>query len=169
MSVEPLYTAAEMRKAEEAYAGPTLELMERAGTATAELVLVRHPGAAHFTVWCGSGANGGDGFVVARQLAKAGREAEIVLVGEEEKIAGDAAEMLAQARKARIPVVDAPSSPDVAVDAIFGTGFRARPAGKPRHGSASSTGSGSRSSPWTCPRASTPRPASFPAVRFRPI
>ncbi len=127
MSVEPLYTAAEMRAAEEAYAGPTLELMERAGAATAELALERYPGAAHFTVWCGTGANGGDGFVVARHLAKAGREAEIVLVGEEEKIAGDAAEMLAQARKARIPVVAAASSPDVAVDAIFGTGFAGAP------------------------------------------
>ncbi len=127
MTVEPLYTAAELRKAEEAYAGPTLDLMERAGSAAAEIILERFPGAARFAVWCGSGANGGDGFVIARQLAKAGRDAEIVLAGEEEKIAGDAAEMLAQARKARIPVVAAPSAPDVAVDAIFGTGFSGAP------------------------------------------
>ena len=31
MPYEPLYTAEEMRAAEAAYAGPTLELMERAG------------------------------------------------------------------------------------------------------------------------------------------
>ena len=33
MSTEPLYTAAEMRAAEETYDGPTLDLMERAGHA----------------------------------------------------------------------------------------------------------------------------------------
>ena len=35
---EPLYTAGEMRAAEESYDGPTLELMERAGNAAAEAV-----------------------------------------------------------------------------------------------------------------------------------
>ena len=39
MWAEPLFTAAEMGAAEEAYSGPTLELMERAGSATAESIL----------------------------------------------------------------------------------------------------------------------------------
>ena len=71
---EPLYTAEEMRAAEAAYEGPTADLMERAGTAAAELVLQRFPDAKRITVWCGAGANGGDGFVIARLLRKAGRD-----------------------------------------------------------------------------------------------
>jgi ADP-dependent NAD(P)H-hydrate dehydratase / NAD(P)H-hydrate epimerase len=135
-AVEPLYTAEEMRAAEAAYEGPTLDLMERAGAATSELVLARFPDAKRFTVWCGTGANGGDGFVVARLLRKAGHEAEVVLTGPEEKIEGDAAETLARARKAGVPFVDAASTPDVAVDAIFGTGF----SGVPRREAAAKIG-----------------------------
>ena len=68
MRTESLYSAGEMRAAEQAYPGPTLELMERAGGATADVALGRFPGARSFSVWCGTGNNGGDGFVVARRL-----------------------------------------------------------------------------------------------------
>jgi hydroxyethylthiazole kinase-like uncharacterized protein yjeF len=124
---EPLFTAEEMRAAEAAYEGPTVDLMERAGTAAAELIVQRFPDAKRITVWCGAGANGGDGFVIARLLRKAGRDVEVVLAGPEEKIAGDAAEMLGRARKANVPFVDAPSESELAVDAIFGTGFSGVP------------------------------------------
>ena len=127
MWTEPLYTAEEMRAAEEAYDGPMLELMERAGSAAAEAVLHRYPDAGSVAVWCGTGSNGGDGFVVARKLQEAGRAVEIVLAGPEDKIAGDARENLEHARKLQIPFAE-PGGGDVAVDALFGTGF----AGKPR-------------------------------------
>jgi ADP-dependent NAD(P)H-hydrate dehydratase / NAD(P)H-hydrate epimerase len=126
MWTEPLYTAEEMRAAEEAYDGPMLELMERAGSAAAEAVLRRHPDAASVAVWCGSGANGGDGFVVARKLYEAGKAVEIVLAGAEDKIAGDAKENLERARKLKIPFAG-PGGGDVAVDALFGTGFSGKP------------------------------------------
>ena len=45
MWTEPLYTAEEMRAAEEAHDGPMIELMERAGSAAAEAVLRRYPDA----------------------------------------------------------------------------------------------------------------------------
>jgi ADP-dependent NAD(P)H-hydrate dehydratase / NAD(P)H-hydrate epimerase len=124
---EPLYTAAEMRAAEAAFAGPTLELMERAGRATAEAVLRRHPHARRFSVWCGTGANGGDGLVVARHLLAAGRDPEVVLAGSEEKVTGDAAENLRRAREAGVRVVADPAPADVVVDALFGTGFTGPP------------------------------------------
>jgi ADP-dependent NAD(P)H-hydrate dehydratase / NAD(P)H-hydrate epimerase len=128
MLTEPLYTADEMRAAEGAYEGTTLELMERAGIATAEAILTRYPEAASVSVWCGTGSNGGDGFVVARKLHEAGRTVEIRLIGDEEKVAGDAAENLRRAREAGLPFVEVGEEGEVVVDALFGTGF----AGKPR-------------------------------------
>ena len=126
MWTEPLYTAEEMRAAEEAHGGPMLELMERAGTAAAEAVLRRYPDAGTVAVWCGTGSNGGDGFVVARKLHEAGRTVEIVFAGPEEKVVGDARENLERARKLKIPFTETGGG-DVAVDALFGTGFSGKP------------------------------------------
>ena len=126
---EPLYTAAEMRAGEEAHAESTLELMERAGTATAEAALRHYPDAQRFSIWCGTGSNGGDGLVVARKLREAEREVEVLVVGAEEKISGDAAENLRRARELGLAFTDEPRPADVVVDALFGTGF----SGKPRH------------------------------------
>jgi hydroxyethylthiazole kinase-like uncharacterized protein yjeF len=127
MVAEPLYTAAEMRAAEQAYGGPTLELMERAGKAVAEAALRRWPGARRITVWCGRGANGGDGLVVARELHAAGREAVVRLVGSEEKLRGDAGENLRRAREVGVTFVEEHVPADLLVDALFGTGFSGAP------------------------------------------
>ena len=75
---EPLYTAAEMRLAEEAYPGfpaTASELMDRAGTAVAHEAMRRFPSARRFAVVCGGGSNGGDGRIAAHILREAGREA----------------------------------------------------------------------------------------------
>ncbi|MGH3037578.1 MAG: NAD(P)H-hydrate dehydratase, partial [Gaiellaceae bacterium] len=122
-----LYTAEEMRAAEAAYRGPTLELMERAGRKVAEEILGRYPDARHVAVSCGTGANGGDGFVVARELARARRACSVRLLGAEEKVTGDAAVNLRRARLEGIPFVEEPGAADVVVDALFGTGFRGKP------------------------------------------
>jgi NAD(P)H-hydrate epimerase len=106
--LEPLYTAAEMRAAEERYSGPVEELMERAGRAVAQHALEDFGDARSFTVVCGGGSNGGDGRVAARVLEEAGRDVEVVDAKpeEEEKDLGD---------------------PDVLIDALFGTGFEGEP------------------------------------------
>jgi ADP-dependent NAD(P)H-hydrate dehydratase / NAD(P)H-hydrate epimerase len=126
MIAEPLYTAEEMRAAEEAYQGPTLELMERAGSATAEAILERYPDGS-VSVWCGTGSNGGDGLVIARKLRAAGRDVQIRLLGDEGRMAGDAAENLDRVRGAGIPFVDELVETSLVVDALFGTGFRGKP------------------------------------------
>jgi NAD(P)H-hydrate repair Nnr-like enzyme with NAD(P)H-hydrate epimerase domain len=111
--VESLYTAAEMRAAEERYPGSVEELMERAGRAVAEHALEDFGNAQSFTVVCGSGSNGGDGRVAARFLEQEGRDVLVVDAKpeDEEKDLGD---------------------PDVLIDALFGTGFE----GEPRPGAA---------------------------------
>jgi NAD(P)H-hydrate epimerase len=124
---DPLYDTAEMRAAEASHRGPTLELMERAGLEAALAAMRRFPGARTFSVWCGTGNNGGDGFVVARRIVEAGREAAIRLVGPEEKVAGDALESLKAAREAGVPFREGGEPADVIVDALFGTGFSGAP------------------------------------------
>jgi NAD(P)H-hydrate epimerase len=125
--LEPLYTAEEMREAEATYPGPTLDLMERAGEAVAACVARRHPDARRVSVWCGPGANGGDGFVVARLLHAAGRSVEVLLLAEEARIRGDAAENLRRAQEAGVPFGSEAGPADVVVDALFGTGFTGAP------------------------------------------
>jgi ADP-dependent NAD(P)H-hydrate dehydratase / NAD(P)H-hydrate epimerase len=113
---EPLYTAAEMRAAEERYPGypdTVPELMERAGRAVAEVILEDFEDAHRVAVVCGPGNNGSDGRVAARLLEEGGRDVRIVesKPDNEEKDLG---------------------TPDLIVDALFGTGFE----GAPRPGAA---------------------------------
>lgn len=126
MIAEPLYTAEEMRAAEEAYEGSTLELMERAGTATADAILERYREGS-VSVWCGTGSNGGDGLVIARKLRAAGMDVQVRLLGDEGSISGDAAENLERAHSAGIPFVDELVETALVVDALFGTGFHGKP------------------------------------------
>ena len=98
----------EMARIDEAAQGLGLApdaLMESAGTAVAELALaelatmtepVAGPGGPLApplltVILCGPGNNGGDGFVVARRLASAGRPVTVVLVGDPARISGVAA------------------------------------------------------------------------------
>jgi hydroxyethylthiazole kinase-like uncharacterized protein yjeF len=132
MQTEPLYTAAEMRAAEEAHEGPMLELMEQAGAAAAEAALQHYPDARRFAVWCGAGSNGGDGLVVARKLRQAGRDVVVRLAAPESKFEGDAGEMLGRARESDVRFAEDGGRADLVVDAVFGTGF----SGSPRRESA---------------------------------
>jgi ADP-dependent NAD(P)H-hydrate dehydratase / NAD(P)H-hydrate epimerase len=94
---QPLYTADEMRAAEQ---GHDVEaMMERAGRAVAEAVLRRYPDAGRIVGVCGKGANGGDGRIALRVLAEAGRETR-------DELDGDV---------------------DLVIDALFGTGFHGEP------------------------------------------
>ena len=63
-----------------AYWGVSVEvLMEQAGCAVADLVIGRYPESGRVAVVCGSGNNGGDGFVAARHLMPY-REVDVLMV-----------------------------------------------------------------------------------------
>jgi hydroxyethylthiazole kinase-like uncharacterized protein yjeF len=121
-----LLTPAQMDEADratEANGSNGVALMEAAGGAVAVAIGERWP-MRPVTVLCGPGGNGGDGFVVARHLGAAGWPVKVALLGEREKLSGDAA------RAARIWNGELASfTPDsldgagVVVDAIFGAGL----------------------------------------------
>lgn len=72
MMLAPLYTADEMRAAEQGH--DVDAMMERAGRAVADAVLRRYPDAKRIAAVCGKGANGGDGRIALRVLGEAGRQ-----------------------------------------------------------------------------------------------
>ena len=75
---------------------PGVLLMENAGRAAADVIAERYdPGGLDLLVLCGSGNNGGDGFVVARHLLARGADVTVLLTTEIAKLSGDAAVMAA--------------------------------------------------------------------------
>jgi len=107
------------------------QLMERAGEGVVDTILAHwpdlHVSQAHARVLCGPGNNGGDGFVVARLLAKRGWRIEVLLAGDPAALPPDARrnhDLWAQMG----PVLSGPDQvvpavPDLAVDALFGIGL----------------------------------------------
>ena len=131
-------TAKEMqeldRRAVVEYGIPSLVLMENAGAETARALVTAYPAASRVAVLCGSGNNGGDGFVVARHLLNRGTTVETLLLARRHDIKGDARvnlEILEKMGGAPVEVTGADglaalpqriSRADVVVDALLGTG-----------------------------------------------
>jgi ADP-dependent NAD(P)H-hydrate dehydratase / NAD(P)H-hydrate epimerase len=133
----PLYTADEMRAAEE---GHDVEaMMERAGRAVADAVLRRYPDAQRIAAVCGKGANGGDGRIALRVLAGTGREISEELDGADVVIDAlfgtgfhgaprdDAAQTIERINAAPVPIVavDLPSGVDGSTGEIAGAAVAA--------------------------------------------
>jgi hydroxyethylthiazole kinase-like uncharacterized protein yjeF len=117
---------------------PAEALMERAGRAGARAARELAGGAygRRAVVVCGKGNNGGDGLVAARHLAGWGVRTSVVLLeaaGELREPAASNARRLAETPDVRVRMFDERglerelSRADVAVDAVFGTGFRGMP------------------------------------------
>ena len=98
-------------------------LMEAAGREVAEAVLDRF-GAKPTAVLCGPGNNGGDGFVIARYLKKAGAKVRVALLGERAKLRGDAA-IMAKRWRGRVKPLgeDVLDGAALVVDGLFGAGL----------------------------------------------
>ena len=133
-----IVSAAEMREIDRAtserFGVPSLTLMENAGSAVTHFILSDYPQAQRVSVICGKGNNGGDGLVVARQLAESGRVVRVLLLCPSEELRGDAAAMFQRLSILPLVVRDASAfdsadaapifAADLIVDAVLGTGFR---------------------------------------------
>lgn len=128
------------RRTIEEFGIPGVVLMESAGRAAAAILQAEHDGP--FTIFCGPGNNGGDGFVVARCLYNAGHAVRcFVCEGVEYPPGSDSARNLEILRRlGQAPVSLGPSDiprsvepllrSGTVVDALFGTGLK-RPLGSP--------------------------------------
>ena len=126
------------RRAIETFGIPGIVLMENAGRRAAEvaLTMLSERGGTSAFIACGTGNNGGDGWVMARHLMNAGIVVGACLCGDADRMANDAAIHYAIVTKMGLDIA-AVSSPedldqvralceraDLLVDALLGTGFR---------------------------------------------
>lgn len=120
------------------YGLPSIILMENAGIQVVSAIkeyLRDRISKIKIAVLCGSGNNGGDGFVVARHLITYGVDVSIYLFADEKKIKGDALTNLNIAKQFGIPIYNIGSEaklnsiiPELKnvgliVDALLGTGI----------------------------------------------
>jgi len=145
-----LLTAEQTRQAEEKAMGNGIagaQLMERAGGAVVQLIghIVQQQVEAEaqgtqpihnsaptqdaisrppVAILCGPGNNGGDGFVIARLLAEEGWTVRLGLMGDKDKLKGDAALMAGLYEGAIEPLSPAMlEGAGLVIDAILGTGL----------------------------------------------
>ena len=117
---------------------PGVVLMENVGRSCAELIKEKLAKAARpkVCIFCGTGNNGGDGYVIARGLLNSGFEVTVVICGLRDKIKGDAKinldilERLGQRLEQLNLNADIAGQvktfaegADMIVDAVFGTGL----------------------------------------------
>jgi hydroxyethylthiazole kinase-like uncharacterized protein yjeF len=102
-------------------------LMERAGKAAFHLLRECWSTAQRILVICGSGNNGGDGYVLARHAHFAGLEVKVGFLGDKQQLNGAALHARNACENAHIPIEPFDKNQllnnDVIVDAIFGTGL----------------------------------------------
>lgn len=118
---------------------PGVVLMENAGRSCAELIQEQLKGiaVAKVCIFCGTGNNGGDGYVIARHLLNVGFEVIVVICGDRGKVRGDAKINLDILERLDEPIelinMDSgdirdqvekyAAGADMIVDGIFGTGL----------------------------------------------
>ncbi len=133
-------TSSEMRAIEtnaEYYGISLLQLMETAGRNVADEIVARFkPKEIKIAIFCGSGGNGGDGFVTARYLACYGFKVEIVLATRASNIVSESAKhnwAALQPLRKLIKITEVKDSSllpdvkaDVVVDAMLGIGSKGK-------------------------------------------
>jgi len=125
---------------------PGVVLMENAGRSCAELIknelkTIANP---KVCIFCGTGNNGGDGYVIARHLLNCGFSVSVVICGDKAKVKGDAkinldilegmGQSIEQLNLAADDVAEkvkaCTDSADMIVDGLFGTGLKGQLSGQ---------------------------------------
>ena len=127
----PLYRAEQVRELDriaiEMAGIPGYTLMSRAGEVAFETLRSTWPEARRLAVVCGTGNNGGDGYVVGRLALEAGMDAIALQLGDSQRIRGDARTALEDFLSVGGTVSGFDQSVfrdvDVIVDAMLGTGL----------------------------------------------
>ncbi len=130
-STIPLYTAHQVRELDRAAidgAGiPGHALMQSAGEAVWEFLRRHWPDARSIVVACGTGNNGGDGYVVARLAQESGCQSRVIQLGDAGRMTGDALsarnDWLAAGGEEHSFDEKSLARADVIVDALLGTGL----------------------------------------------
>jgi len=120
---------------------PGVVLMENAGRSCADLIKEKLSGVTTpgICIFCGTGNNGGDGYVIARHLLNSGFGVVVVVCGDRSKIKGDAKINLDILERLGQTITQLNLDADIAgqiqtyaagcnmlVDALFGTGLKGR-------------------------------------------
>lgn len=132
--MDPLYDATGMGEADrwaiEERSVPSMELMEAAGRALADVVS-KVVGSGPVTVLCGKGNNGGDGLVAARHLVESGHEVQVLLLWDPETMSPDSRANFHLIEGASVLIGEGAltqlAGSGVIVDAMLGTGFEGQP------------------------------------------
>ncbi|MAA78970.1 MAG: hypothetical protein CL916_06890 [Deltaproteobacteria bacterium] len=125
----PVYTSKDVRRWDQLLIEqdfPSHTLMELAGKGTAEYLHQHHP-AASFAIFCGSGNNGGDGYVIARWLLLWGHDVSIVCVSSPKTQDAICNAKWCSAPKKSLYEI---SNEHVVIDAMLGTGQNREPIGR---------------------------------------
>ncbi len=103
------------------------ELMTRAGQAVFSQIISHYPHAKQIAVFCGTGNNAGDGFVVARLALLAGLKVIVYYLIDPDKLKGSAMEAYLDFTKSGGIISqfsdDIKVTEDIVVDALLGTGI----------------------------------------------
>ena len=109
---------------------PGFALMMQAGRAALDEIIQRWPTARRLCILCGSGNNGGDGYVVAALARQKGLDVQLLALRAPDQLQGEAADAVHLARESGVTIEDwhpdtvIPFDTDVIVDALLGTGTR---------------------------------------------
>lgn len=131
-----LYQAAQVQQLDriaiEEFGIAGFKLMQTAAAVAFSALLEHWPQASHLRVFAGSGNNGGDGYIVAGLAQQQGIEAEVIQVGDAEKLQGDAQQAWRWAQQQQVSMHsyadfdrehEAIHPHTVVVDALLGTGL----------------------------------------------
>ncbi|MES2675187.1 MAG: NAD(P)H-hydrate dehydratase [Pseudomonadota bacterium] len=126
-----LYTAAQVYTLDAAAIAsgiPGIQLMKRAGSAAYELLMQRFPAPEMIHVYCGSGKNGGDGYVLAALAAQRLVPVQVIQLATPEALVGEARQAYEFANQEGVKMLPfghaTPPLSGVIVDALLGIGLQ---------------------------------------------